>query len=155
MKTATPTATTTTVKKDLKQAEELMKRYALLNRSRKDLLDTIMEELKGYEDEMAKTQKALIEIGERNKPAFNADGNLEFDEGYLHIAHNTVVNTKKKFDLAEFAEMKPDMVDIKLKVAPIKKAFLDKDQRKELTSLGVEVDTAEKVEVKLRKGAGE
>lgn len=139
-----------TSKKDLKEADVLMTRYARLNQSRKDLLDTIMEEVKAYETEMKETEKKLIDIGERNKVEFNADGNLVFDDGYLHIAKNTVIVTKKKFDLAEFAAAKPDFISVELKTNPIKKAFLDKDQRKELAALGVDLDTKEKIEVKVK-----
>jgi len=150
----TTIATTTAAKstsKDLKDAQILMTRYARLNKSRQDLLDSIMEQLRGYEGEMKETQKQLIEIGERNKAAFNNDGNLELNDGYLHIAKVTEVLTRKKFDLADFYKKHPDFVDVTLKVSPIKKAFLDKDQRKELTALGVDVTTSDKVEVKLRK----
>lgn len=145
------TITKTSPKKDLKLAEALMDKYALLAQSREDLLNTIMEELKGYEAGLKETQAELIEIGERNKESFNADGNLMFEKGYLHIANNTVILTKKKFDLAVFAQEKPDLIDITLKVSPIKKAFLDNDMRKELAALGVSVTTEQKVQVILPK----
>jgi hypothetical protein len=151
MKTTTIKPALTGEKKILKQAGDLMHRYALLNQSRKDLLDSIMEELKGYEKEMKETEVKLIEIGEKNKLMFNADGNLAFDDGYLHITKNTVVITKKKFDMATFAASQPEMIDIKFRTNPIKKAFLDKDLRKNLTALGVDIDTVEKVEVKVGK----
>lgn len=152
------TTSTTTTKskakgksKDLAEAEVLMTRYARLNQSRKDLLDTIMDQLKGYENEMKETEKKLIEIGERNKPAFDGDGNLDLGDGYLHIARNAKVITGKKFDLAEFHAARPEMVDVTLKLNPIKKAFLDKEQRKELVALGVQIDTVDKVQVILNK----
>ena len=152
----TTIATTTAAKstsKDLKDAQILMTRYARLNKSRQDLLDSIMEQLTGYEKEMKETEKQLIQIGERNKAAFNNDDNLELNDGYLHIAKITEVLTGKKFNLTDFYHKHPDYVGVTMKVAPIKKAFLDKDQRKELKSMGVDVSTKDKVEVKLRKGS--
>lgn len=137
--------------KDSVRAEELMTRYALMNKSRQDLLDTIMDELKRYEQGMKETEKELIEIGERNRASFNTEGNWMMEDGYLHIAKTTVAQTGRNFDLAQFAQERPDMIDIKLKVKPIKEAFLDKDQRKELKALGVSVDTRESIEVKITK----
>lgn len=142
-------------KKKMKQAEELMHKYALLNRSRKDLLDTIMEELTGYEKEIKETQAKLIEIGEDFRKAgklhFDQEGNIHFNDGYLHIKSETVVVTSKKFSFAEFLAVHPEMVDYSLKVAPIKKAVLNQDLNKELKKLGVTTDTDEKVQVILAK----
>lgn len=155
MKTTTATPALTGEKKKLKQAEELMHKYALLNRSRKDLLDTIMDELTGYEKEIKATQVKLIEIGEEFRKAgklnYNADGNIHFEDGYLHIAESTVVVTSKKFSFAEFLAAHPEMVDYTLKVSPIKKAALNKEMSKELKKLGVSTDTTEKVQVILSK----
>lgn len=147
--TATPALSGT--KKVLKHAGDLMHKYALLNQNRKDLLDSIMEELKGYEKELKETELKLIDIGEKNRLLFDADGNLVFDDGYLHVEQSTVIVTSKKFDLGTFLKARPDMVDVTLRVSPIKKAFLDKDLRKELTALGVGTDTTEKVKVILPK----
>lgn len=146
---ATPALTGT--KKVLKQAGDLMHKYALLNENRQDLLSSIMEELKGYEKEMKETEGKLIEIGEKNRALFNTDGNLVFDDGYLHVEQSTVIVTSKKFDFAKFLSAQPNMVEYKLRVSPIKKAFLDKDLRKELAALGVSTDTSEKVQVILPK----
>lgn len=151
MKTTTIRPALTGEKKVLKQANDLMHRYALLNESRKDLLDSIMEELKGYENEMKETEAKLIEIGEKNRLMFDDKKNLHLDDGYLHIEESTVVVTAKKFSFAEFLAVHPEMVDYKLKVAPIKKAVLNKDLSKELKKLGVGTDTQEKVKVILQK----
>lgn len=151
MKTTTIKPAVTGEKKILKQANDLMHKYALLNESRKDLLDSIMEELKGYEKELKETEAKLIEIGEKNRLLFDDKKNLRLDDGYLHIEENTVVVTAKKFSFAEFLAARPEMVEYKLRVAPIKKAFLNEDLRKELKTLGVSTDTLEKVKVILSK----
>lgn len=151
MKTTTIKPALTGEKKVMKQANDLMHKYALLNESRKDLLDSIMGELKGYEKELKETEAKLIEIGEKNRLLFDDKKNLHLDDGYLHIEESTVVVTAKKFSFAEFLGVHPEMVDYKLKVAPIKKAFLNEDLRKELKTLGVSTDTEEKVKVILSK----
>jgi hypothetical protein len=151
METVTKPTAKATTKKVLKQADELMQRHAKAIEQRKLLLDSIMVELKVYEMDIKETERQLIEIGEQNKEIFNTDGNLVFDDGYLHIAKNTVVITKKKFDLALFAAAKPDLIDVTLKTNPIKKAFMDKDMRKELVGFGVDVDTVDKVQVICKK----
>lgn len=151
MKTTTIKPALTGEKKIMKQANDLMHRYALLNQSRKDLLDSIMEELKGYETELKETEHKLIEIGEKNRLLFDEKDNLHLDDGYLHIEKSTVIVTAKKFSFADFLERRPEMVEYKLMVAPIKKAFLNEDLRKELKALGVSTDTTEKVKVILPK----
>lgn len=154
MKTTTVKPALTGEKKMYKQAEDLMRKYALLNQSRKDLLDTIIEELTGYEKEMKNAEAKLIEIGEDFRKSglyYDADGNIHFDDGYLHIEESTVVVTSKKFDFAKFLSEQPNLVEYKLMVAPIKKAFLNEDTRKQLKALGVSTDTKEKVKVILPK----
>lgn len=151
MKTTTATPALTGSKKVLKQAGDLMRKYALLNQSRKDLLDSIMEELTGYEKELKETEAQLIDIGEKNRLLFDTDGNLKFDDGYLHIEESTVIVTSKKFEFGKFLAAQPNLVEYKLCVAPIKKAFLNEDLRKELKALGVSTDTKERVKVILPK----
>lgn len=135
-------------KPELKKANALMSKYAALIQQRKDLLDTIMEEMKGIEDGMKQAQLELIELGNEHKASFDSDGNLLLEDGYLHIAKVTEIVTTKKFALKTFAATMPDMIKIEMKVAPIKKAFLDEQQRKELKLLGITIDTSDKMEVK-------
>lgn len=155
MKTTTLQPALTGEKKKMKQAEELMHKFALLNRSRKDLIDTIIDELTGYEKEIKATEAKLVEIGEDFRKAgklnYDADGNIHFDDGYLHIEKKTVVVTSKKFTFAEFLAVHPEMVSYDLKVKPIKDAVLNQDLNKELKKLGVSTDTKEKVQVLLAK----
>lgn len=138
-------------KADHARAGELMEKYTELMNARTKLLGTIMEELTVKEKEMKEAQTELIEIGERCKHLFDEKSNWDFETGYLHIAKNTVVKTTRKFDLSTFAKERPEMINVTLKVNPIKKAFLDNAMRKELKSLGVNVDTADTVQVLLKK----
>jgi hypothetical protein len=139
----------TTANTDLKRAEELMQLYAQITVNKKNLQDTIAEEMKAYNDGLKNYGKELLEIAERNPQAFNTDGNLMLEHGYIHTVSNTVVVTTKKFDAMKFQAECPDMIDLQkaLKIAPIKKAFLDKDFRKTLKSLGVDVNTDQSLEV--------
>lgn len=145
--------TKTKKKNDIDRAEELMNLYAAANEHRTALVESIMEELKAVELSMKETELELIAIGEKNKSKFDAKDNLHLEKGYLHIARKTVILTKKTFDLATFAEERPEMVDYTLKVKPIKDAWLDKNMQKELRALKITVDTTKKVEVKLNKPA--
>jgi hypothetical protein len=134
---------------DLKAAEEAMKTYAQITANKKQLQDSIAEEMKSYNEGLKKYEAQLLDIAQRNRDKFNADGNFVLEHGYVHVQNNTVVVMTKKFDAMKFQEEQPDMIDLSkaLKIAPIKKAFLDKDQRKELKALGVDVTTEESLQV--------
>lgn len=139
----------TTTHTDLKRAEELMQLFAQITVNKKNLQDTIAEEMKAYNEGLKKTGSELLEIAARNPSAFNTEGNLVLEHGYVHTVSNTVVITTKKFDAMKFQAECPDMIDLQkaLKVAPIKKAFLDKDFRKTLKGLGVDVNTEQSMEI--------
>jgi hypothetical protein len=141
------TTTKTTTKKDLQRAEELMRVYAQSEANKKALEATIANELKAYTDNMKEAKQELIEIGERNRDQFDADDNLQLEQGYLHVAKNSVVQTMKKFNMAEFLEQKSDFVKIDFEKARIKKAWNDIDQHNELIELGVQVTTEEEMQV--------
>jgi hypothetical protein len=130
---------------------KLMSKYNLMVQSRKDLLETIEEELKGYEKGIKECAADLIEVGNQYKHMFDEKDRLDLEEGYLLISKSTIVEVGKKFSLAEFQRVKPEMVDITLKTSPIKKAYLDKDERKELKALGIDVNTEETIKVMLHK----
>lgn len=140
-----------TIKKTntLKAAEEAMEIYAQITANKKQLQDSIAEEMKSYNEGLKKYEAQLLDIAQRNRDKFNADGNFVLEHGYVHVQNNTVVVMTKKFDAMKFQEEQPDMIDLSkaLKIAPIKKAFLDKDQRKELKALGVDVTTEESLQV--------
>jgi len=144
---------TTSSKKDLKRAEQLMREYATAFDNKKRLQEEIKNEMDAYNESMKKAEKELIEIGIRNPSEFDGDGNLSFNDGYLHITNNAVIITKKKFDVKSFYDAYPDLIDIDLKKGAIKKAFMDKDIRKELKLLGVDVDNEQGMQVLLHKKA--
>lgn len=139
----------TTNHTDLKKAEELMQLVAQLTQNKKALQDTIANELKAYNEGLKKYSDELLEIAERRPDLFNADGNLVLEHGYVHTVNNTVVITTKKFDAMIFQQAQPDMIDLTkaLKTAPIKKAFLDKELRKELKALGIDITTEQDLQV--------
>lgn len=138
-------------KKDLKRAEQVMTALFNIKQNERRLLATIGEELKVYKENAKLAEEELLEIAKRNPQAFDADGNLVLEDGYIHEATNTVVNKTSKFDLAVFAAERPELIDVKLKVAPIKKLWLDKEAGKELRKLGIGVDTEKELQVIPRK----
>jgi hypothetical protein len=138
-------------KKDLKRAEQVMTALFNIKENERRLTSSISEELKVYKEIAKLAEEELLEIAERNPQAFDADGNLVLEDGYVHTATNTVVDKNSKFDLAVFAEKRPDLIDVKLKVSPIKKLWLDKEAGIELRKLGITVDTAKELQVITRK----
>jgi tRNA-binding EMAP/Myf-like protein len=141
------TISKTTQQKDLKRGEELMTTLSQVLRNKEALMATIKNELDAYTKNAKEAEKELLEIGERNKDAFNADGNLVFDDGYIHTTNSTVVVTSKKFDVGIFHDAHPELMKVELKTGEVKKAFLDKALRKELISLGVQVDNEQSLKV--------
>jgi hypothetical protein len=136
---------------DLKRAEQLMREYAQLADNKAALMAQIKNELDAYSKNMKEAEAELLEIGARNRHKFDDKGNLVFADGYLHVVNSTVVVTARKFDLAEFHEVFPDLVDVKLKTGAIKKLFLNEDSRKELSGFGVKLDTEESLQVIIAK----
>ena len=137
--------------KDLERAEELMTLSASTQKKIQALTEKIKVELEVYGETLDQAEKELLEIGERNKHLFVSD-NLKLKDGYLHISHNGFVKTGRKFDINVFKEAYPNLVDITkaLLLGPIKKAFQDKAERKLLKSLGVEIDTTDKMSVVIK-----
>lgn len=137
-------------KQDMARANELMRTYAQSLENKKALEAGIANEMNAYKENMQKAEKELLEIGERNRNLFE-DDNLRFDDGYLHVANNSVVETTKKFSMTDFLEQKGDLVKISFETAKIKKAWLDTDHHNELIALGVQVNTEKVLEVKVNK----
>ena len=144
---------TTTKNSDLTTAKRLMNQYAGTHNRLVELLreiNTEAEELRTKKDEIG---EKLLAIGNKksNRKLFDEKGNLHLGKGYLHIATNTIVQTNDKFDAMEFQKAFPDLIDLTkaLKLAPIKKAFLNDVERPELISLGVSTTTKENLEVLL------
>jgi len=134
-----------------KKAEELMRVYAQSERNLKALQATIANELNQYKQNMKEAAEALIDLGGSYRIEFDGKGNFDLGEGYLHIANSAVIVTSKKFDWARMLEERADWVDIDLKTMEIKRAFQDAELRKELKSLGIQLDNSESIEVKTYK----
>ena len=134
---------------ELKRANELMQLIAQITVNKKQLQDSIANEMKAYNDGLKKFETELLEIAERNSEEFNEDGNLVLNHGYVHTTNNTVVITGKKFDATKFQSAFPDMIDLmkSLKLSQIKKAFLEKETRKELKALGVDITTEQSLQI--------
>jgi hypothetical protein len=138
-------------KADLKRAAVLMQQYVQAVDNKARLESTIANEQAAYIRNIKEAYTELLEIGERNKNAFDKDGNLYFDKGYLHIAKQSVIVPKRKFNWLSFLQVKPDFAKIDFAVDRIKKAFLNKDERNELQELGITVSTQKVVQVKILK----
>jgi hypothetical protein len=152
-KTKTATVATDGMNKEtLAKAIELMRTYVQTYRNKERLRASIANELKAYDEGMKNAEEQLLEIGREHPSVFDKEGNYDLGDGYLHMTNSTVVVMGKKFDAKEFEAAFPDMIDISkaLKISPIKKAFLDQDQRKELKQYGINVTTEERLEVKVR-----
>lgn len=129
------------------KANLLMRTYVKCVEEKRRLQAMIAEQLKENETQLKQAEEGLLLLGERYKKAFDSKGNFELEEGYLHIANITVVEKTKKFDPNEFLSHFPDLIDLKLKVAEVKKQWLNKDGNKELKALGVRVDTIDQMQV--------
>lgn len=141
------TITKSTQMKDVQRGEQLMSTLVQILANKKALQDSIKNELDAYNKNAKEIEEELLQIGERNKDMFNTDGNLVFDDGYLHITNSAVVVTSKKFDVGIFHEAHPELIKVELKKGDIKKAFQDKALRKELISLGVQIDNEQGMQV--------
>jgi len=136
-----------------KRAEQVMRVFAQVTENKQKLQATIANEMKAYNENLKEAEKELLEIGATHRGLFDSDGNLDLGDGYLHIANNTVILMKPKFDAKEFAKEFPHMIDMSkaMKTAEIKKACLTESTRKELKKYGVETDTEESMQVLVRK----
>ncbi len=135
----------------LTKANDLMLRYKKCIEQKQALQASIADDLKAINEKMKEAEENLILIGQRHKLAFDAKGNFHLDDGYLHIAQTTVVETTKKFDPNEFIQAFPDLIELKLKTSLVKKEWLNKEGNKGLKEMGVRVDTADVMEVKVNK----
>lgn len=138
-----------TKKKDLQRADELMSAYAQMTRDKAEIMATVNEKLAPIIESMKEAEAELIAIGERNRDKFDQKKNLVFDEGYLHISDTTSIVPGKEFSMKKFMAKFPDYVDIKFKVAPLKKAFLDGDARKPFQKMDIDVKQTEVMQVKV------
>ena len=134
-------------KADMVRADVLMRHYTQARENKLAVEERVAEEIQACKNSMKKAETELLEIGMRHRDAFNAEGNLAFETGYLHIANSAIVVTGKKFNLAEFTRDHPDLIDVKLKTSLIKKLFQDAAARKELSAYGVSLDNESSLQV--------
>jgi hypothetical protein len=151
MTTATKAKPKKAAAPDHSAAQTLMQLYAQSVVNRKALLDRIKNELDAYNANIKESEAKLIEYGTRHRHLFDPDGNLHLGPGYLHAAATTVTIMGRTFDPTAFAKEFPELIDIKLRTAPVKKAFLDKATRRELKAMGVDLTTEEQLQVLLHK----
>jgi hypothetical protein len=162
---------------DQHRAEVLMKTFSEITSEYEKLTDEVSEKTKPFIDEcerqmkpitalyeerfatmkasMEAAKKELIEIGERQKKSrlFGTDGNWTF-EGlmhYLHIKQETVPVFGKDFSLDKFIKKAGEYVDVKFKIADLKKALSDGDQRSKFVKLDFDLGFNKVVELKKRK----
>jgi hypothetical protein len=140
----------TGVQKDLHRAEELMKAYAEFKKEKDSITEQFKESLDPISTSMKEAEKELIEIAKRNRKQFDVDKNLVLEHGYVHIADRTVVKPGENFSWTKFLKKFSDFVEFKFKVTPIKKAFLDGDQRPALVAQDIDLKVEEDFEVKVK-----
>jgi hypothetical protein len=131
----------------LTKANDLMRTYREAVEQKQALQATIADKLKNLSDVTKDAEENLILIGQRHRFAFDEKGNFHLEDGYLHIAQTTVIETTKKFNPTEFMAAFPELIDIKLKTALVKKEWLNKEGNKELKDMGVRVDTTDMMQV--------
>lgn len=109
-------------------------------------------------DKIEATRKQMLEIaGEKdkkgnlvNKELFQ-DGNWMFEDAdgyYLHVKTETVPVFSLDFSLSKFIKKFSEYVNVKFKIAELKKIFTDGDQRAKFTALGFDLKNEESVEIK-------
>jgi len=135
---------------DLQRAAELMRVYAELEKEKADISQQFKETLDPITTSMKEAELELIEIGKRNRKEFDVNKNLVFDDGYLHISDTTSVEVGKNFSWKKFLTKFEDMVNTSFKIAPIKKAFMDGDQRAALLDQDIDLKLTEVYQVKVK-----
>ena len=145
------TITKTKTQKDLERGERLMKAYADLVKEKEAIMAKLNEKLGPVTESLKEAEKELIEIGKRNRKAFNENKNLVFDHGYIHIADKTTVLYGKEFSWKRFVAKFPDYVNLTPKIALLKKAFTDADARKPFEKMDIDLKQEEVFEVKVSK----
>lgn len=134
---------------DIKRADQLMRSYAELKREKDSLTEQFNEGLAPTIASMKAAEIELIEIGKRNRKAFDEKGNLMFDDGYIHIAYVTAVQVGNAFSMTKFMKKFSEYVKIDFKIAPMTKAWFDGDERNALMEHDLELKKNEEYQVKV------
>ncbi|MBT1702928.1 hypothetical protein [Chryseosolibacter indicus] len=162
------------IEKDKKRAAELVQVIADLEHEQSNINLQYRDKLSPYKDEYEKNiapieklfegklepvqasldaaQKELLEIGQRNRNTmFDVKGHWELDNGYyLHVKTETKVVTTPEFDLVKFMKKFAQYVDVKFKIAPLKKLFTNGDERKKskIDTYGIDLKNEETIVLK-------
>jgi hypothetical protein len=94
----------------------------------------------GIDAEMKLHKKSLEEYAKQNKAQFDDDGNLFFEDGYLHFGKKSIVKTMRKFSIVAFIKAFPELIKREFKVGAIKEIVKDKAGKAKLKKLGVQYD---------------
>lgn len=124
----------------MKAYKELLEEKQALEAKHKEKISPLLENL-------AEAETELIEIGKRNRKAFDEKGNLVLDHGYIHIADKTTVIYGKDFSWKRFVARFPDHINMSPKIALLKKAFTDADARKPFEKLDIDLKQEEVFQV--------
>lgn len=149
--TTAPASESQAEKLALKKAKSDMKKYAKVMAE----MATLKESIKSPLDKLSNKAKELTEelavFGDAMRSKFDAKGRYDLGQGYLLIANNAKIETKEDFDIVEFSEDFPEMVEMSLKLKPIKDAWLNDEEREQIQEAGVTLCTEKPIEVKLYK----
>lgn len=163
--------------KDKKRAQQLIKVYSDLATEREKVVEEVATAMKPFMDDfeaktkpvkelyedrlttlttsMEEAKKELLLIGNKkeNKKLFSTDGNWNFDNTlyYLHQKHETVTRLGKEFSLDKFIKRFGEYVDVKFKIADLKKAMTDGDLRPKFEKMHFDLGFNITTELKQRK----
>lgn len=151
---AKTTITQSAQQKDFKRGEKLMKAYAEFVKEQAELKAKHQEELAPVVASMKEAEKELLEIGARNKKAFDENGRLVFDHGYILKSHSTSIKAGSDFSWKKFFSKFPELVDFSFKTAKVKALFMDGDKRQALVDQDVDLKQVEELVVKIPQAKG-
>jgi hypothetical protein len=141
------TVTKSKQQKDLQRAEQLMKAFKELQAEKEALEAKHKEKISPVLESLKEAEAELIDIGKRNRKAFDDKNNLVLDHGYIHIADKTTVIYGKEFSWKRFVSKFPDHINMSPKIALLKKAFTDADARKPFEKLDIDLKQEEVFQV--------
>ena len=142
-------------KADMKKYVKMLNDIAVLKASIETKLDKLAVKAKALSGE-------LVIFGEAMRSKFDKKGHYDLGAGYLHISNVTNIiyvdapedtqhEAPESFDIVEFAEDFPDLVEMKLKLKPILDVWTDDDQRTRIQEAGVSLKKTNPIQVKINK----
>lgn len=127
--------------------EELEKVTAVF----KDKTAALKASIESAENELVNIGGKADNKGKLINRALFTDDNWHFEDAdghYLHIKSEAKVKTGPEFSLPKFIRKFGEYVDVKYKIAQLKKVFTDGDQRKKFMALDFDLKNEESVEIK-------